>query len=181
MKRTDLKRTPFKKKSRTTTQTKAKKKRDRSATSAIIERQGRPVRGSFDKAAVVLRDLGFCAICRLNTFGYQRWLDSLPLWDGRRAPETVIEDKHTASTPTGKILGRHRARARVLLGRLWGVVLPIGCSLSEIDHIVPVAEGGGGCGLDNLRTLCRKCHTRESAALNRRLRKRPTKGVGRGF
>ncbi len=25
----------------------------------------------------------------------------------------------------------------------------------EVDHVVPVVEGGGECGLDNLRTLCR--------------------------
>ena len=28
----------------------------------------------------------------------------------------------------------------------------------EADHIVPVAEGGGECGLENYRVLCRSCH-----------------------
>ena len=28
----------------------------------------------------------------------------------------------------------------------------------EADHIVPVADGGGECGLDNYRLLCRRCH-----------------------
>ena len=28
----------------------------------------------------------------------------------------------------------------------------------EADHIVPVADGGGECGLDNFRLLCRACH-----------------------
>jgi 5-methylcytosine-specific restriction endonuclease McrA len=28
----------------------------------------------------------------------------------------------------------------------------------QADHIIPVAEGGGGCGLENLRTLCVPCH-----------------------
>ena len=28
----------------------------------------------------------------------------------------------------------------------------------EADHIVPVVEGGGGCGLDGYRTLCIPCH-----------------------
>ncbi len=35
----------------------------------------------------------------------------------------------------------------------------------EIDHIVPVVEGGGLCGLDGFRTLCTKCHKEESALL----------------
>ena len=35
-----------------------------------------------------------------------------------------------------------------------------------MDHIVPVVHGGGGaCGLDNLRTLCRACHHRATARL----------------
>lgn len=28
----------------------------------------------------------------------------------------------------------------------------------QADHIIPVALGGGGCGLENLRTLCVPCH-----------------------
>lgn len=40
----------------------------------------------------------------------------------------------------------------------------------EADHIVAVAEGGGGCGLENLRTLCVPCHARETADLRKRLK-----------
>lgn len=39
----------------------------------------------------------------------------------------------------------------------------------EADHIVPVSEGGGGCGLDNYRTLCRPCHIEETTKLRKRL------------
>lgn len=28
----------------------------------------------------------------------------------------------------------------------------------EADHIIAVAEGGGACGLENLQTLCYRCH-----------------------
>jgi len=38
----------------------------------------------------------------------------------------------------------------------------------QVDHIVPVIEGGGECGLDGLRTLCTECHKKETAALARR-------------
>lgn len=44
--------------------------------------------------------------------------------------------------------------------------------LWEMDHIVPVVEGGGDCGLDNLRTLCWRCHRSETAALAGRRSKR---------
>ncbi len=38
----------------------------------------------------------------------------------------------------------------------------------EADHILPVIEGGGGCGLEGYRTLCVDCHKAETRALSRR-------------
>lgn len=35
----------------------------------------------------------------------------------------------------------------------------------EMDHIVPVVEGGGSCGIEGLRTLCIPCHRRVTAEL----------------
>jgi len=43
-------------------------------------------------------------------------------------------------------------------------------SLWDADHIRPVAEGGGQCDLDNLRTLCVACHREATARLRARLR-----------
>jgi 5-methylcytosine-specific restriction endonuclease McrA len=34
----------------------------------------------------------------------------------------------------------------------------------EADHIVPVADGGGECGLENYRLLCRSCHVSVTGA-----------------
>lgn len=54
----------------------------------------------------------------------------------------------------------------------------------QADHVVPVSEGGGSCGLENLRTLCTACHRRETAALaarrakNRRAAKKLDSGGG---
>ena len=42
-------------------------------------------------------------------------------------------------------------------------------SLWDADHILPVVEGGGECGLANMRTLCLKCHRAVTADLRRRL------------
>ncbi len=47
----------------------------------------------------------------------------------------------------------------------------------QADHVVPVAEGGGLCGLENMRTLCTPCHKRETAALRKRLAETLAKGV----
>lgn len=45
-------------------------------------------------------------------------------------------------------------------------------SLWDADHILPVVEGGGECDLANLRTLCLKCHRKETAELCLRRRAR---------
>jgi len=42
--------------------------------------------------------------------------------------------------------------------------------LWQADHKVAVAEGGGGSGLDNLRTLCTPCHAHETEQLFARLK-----------
>lgn len=44
-------------------------------------------------------------------------------------------------------------------------------SLWDADHIRAVAEGGGQCDLDNLRTLCLPCHREVTSDLRRRLGK----------
>ena len=42
----------------------------------------------------------------------------------------------------------------------------------EADHIVPVVEGGGECGLDNYRTLCVRCHKQATRELRGRMKQR---------
>jgi 5-methylcytosine-specific restriction endonuclease McrA len=42
----------------------------------------------------------------------------------------------------------------------------------DVDHIIPVCEGGGCCGLSNLRTLCKPCHKVETKKLVERRAKR---------
>ena len=51
----------------------------------------------------------------------------------------------------------HQVRHRRILAMGYDDHRLIG-SLWDMDHIHPVDEGGGGCGLDNLQTLCQPCH-----------------------
>lgn len=43
----------------------------------------------------------------------------------------------------------------------------------EADHIIPVSEGGGGCGIDGYQILCIKCHKDDTKKLHRRLSGKP--------
>lgn len=61
--------------------------------------------------------------------------------------------------------GIHRER---LLAR-WGLKRINRKSLWDADHIIPVAEGGGECDLDNLQTLCVMCHRKKTVDLRQRL------------
>jgi 5-methylcytosine-specific restriction protein A len=68
-------------------------------------------------------------------------------------------------------LKRARGPARAAGLRLYGMsTITIRRTLWDADHIRPVAEGGGQCDLDNLRTLCLLCHREATAALRTRLR-----------
>jgi len=42
-------------------------------------------------------------------------------------------------------------------------------TLWDADHIVAVAEGGGGCGLENMQTLCLWCHREKTASKRRKV------------
>lgn len=43
-------------------------------------------------------------------------------------------------------------------------------SLWDADHILPVIEGGGECDLENLRTLCLRCHREATILLRLRIK-----------
>ena len=47
-------------------------------------------------------------------------------------------------------------------------------SLWEAEHIIPVCEGGGMCGIENIKTLCQACHKAATKALRARLKGRPS-------
>ena len=90
---------------------------------------------------VYLRDAGVCAECGVDTVKAYRELKR-------------------SSGP---------AKAEAL--EMWGMrSVTARRSLWDADHILPVAEGGGECDLDNLRTLCLMCHREATAELRRRMR-----------
>lgn len=102
---------------------------------------------SAARGRVFERDRGVCASCGLDTESRKRALARLRRKDPK--DETVRKARELAA-------GFERAvtiRAR----RPW---IAVRRSLWEADHLVPVVEGGGGCGLENLRTLCIPCPPR---------------------
>jgi 5-methylcytosine-specific restriction protein A len=84
------------------------------------------------------RDKGVCAVCKVDTTALRSEFRLVP-----RGSSQVLW------------LGARNLPVELLMRRRW----------FDVDHVVPVVEGGGSCGLENLRTLCVPCHKRETAKL----------------
>ncbi len=114
------------------------------------------VRPSFARAMVRQRDKGVCAVCHLDTTkiraAYMLHLRPYPGW-------------RSASSALRWEIGQALRVALVVAGYLKGS----DSHLWEMDHILPVSEGGGLCGLDNLRTVCHRCHGNATRELRGRL------------
>jgi 5-methylcytosine-specific restriction enzyme A len=96
---------------------------------------------AYLREQILKRDRGVCAHCSLDTIREQTRLK------------------------------RASGSTRVALMRHWGLNKRIRKSLWDADHILPVAEGGGECDLDNIRTLCLRCHRSVTAQLRERIRR----------
>ena len=102
----------------------------------------------FAARKVEERDKGVCAICRRDTEALKAEFRALP--HGYTNRLAWLSER---GLPKG-LISRRR----------W----------FDVDHILPVVEGGGSCGLDNLRALCVVCHkvvTAQLAAKRARARK----------
>jgi 5-methylcytosine-specific restriction enzyme A len=105
---------------------------------------------------VFARDHGVCCQCRLDGSLLDRIIAVL-----RRRSEDGQRDDGDALWLLEQLgFGRRRRVTSV-----W-----------NMDHRIAVSEGGGVCGLGNVRTLCLLCHKRETRALHRRVRDRRIAG-----
>ena len=106
---------------------------------------------SYMRFILHTRDKGVCALCGVDTDALKKEYAAL---------RDRLKETHTyryCEGEAGEFLKAHG--------------IPWGRSTSDwwdADHIVPVTEGGGECGLENLRTLCIPCHKIETATLARR-------------
>ena len=98
--------------------------------------------GRYLRDCVYSRDKGVCSICMIDT---KKTATSILSKSG---DDKLNHMKEFSISPKRKIWIKKHG------GGLW-----------DADHIVPVKEGGGLCGLDNLRTLCIKCHKNETKIL----------------
>lgn len=91
--------------------------------------------GRYMRDCVYKRDKGICKICGIDTKNLAK--TALSLFGDER--DKFLKDNSIS-----------------LKRKIW--IRKHGGGLWDADHIIPVKDGGGMCGLENIRTLCIKCH-----------------------
>ena len=102
------------------------------------------------------RDGGVCSDCGVDTNRLRRALSAIRYGFQLCGQELTPEQRSRQARLF--TFWRKWAKSEGFASDCWG-------SFWQADHIVPVCEGGGLCGLEGLRTLCTRCHKRETKAL----------------
>lgn len=92
--------------------------------------------GTYLRRQVYARDKGICAICNIDTKKTARDLHGL---------------KGVEHDEMRKKYNIHKKRKVTSMRKNGG-------GLWDADHIQRVVDGGGECGMENVRTLCISCH-----------------------
>eukprot|EP00747_Dinoflagellata_sp_TGD_P185821 gnl/TRDRNA2_/TRDRNA2_42565_c0_seq1.p1 gnl/TRDRNA2_/TRDRNA2_42565_c0~~gnl/TRDRNA2_/TRDRNA2_42565_c0_seq1.p1 ORF type:complete len:591 (+),score=92.00 gnl/TRDRNA2_/TRDRNA2_42565_c0_seq1:49-1821(+) len=129
------------------------------------------------RAALFVRDRGVCALCSIDAFAIYKGAsaaveEAIEAW--KTFPQTNITKEDAARSALKQHLESTaplfapQARLRPLRDHWnqWGrrCPLPFKGSFWHGDHVVAVVDGGGSCGLANLRTLCVPCHANVTAS-----------------
>ena len=93
------------------------------------------ISGRYLRDCVYMRDKGVCKICNTDTKLIARQANML----SGKERETYLKDNMIS-----------------LKRKIW--IKKHGGGLWDADHILAVKDGGGMCGLENMRTLCIPCH-----------------------
>lgn len=137
---------------------------------ACIHRWKMKTSTAYVRQCVETRDKGVCAGCSIDTkelgFAFVRYQHEI--LSSQR--ESAIKNGITRLSREG---WGYIERANLKTFQAWGLEygIPPGRlnkSWWDADHILPVAEGGGECGIDNYQTLCLKCHRAKTTEQARR-------------
>lgn len=97
--------------------------------------------GKYLRENVYRRDLGRCNSCKVDT----------------RLQKIALEDSLSACSYDEKHLEYSALIASLVLTRSEAKK-----SLWQADHVKPVEDGGGECGIENMQTLCIACHKKKT-------------------
>jgi len=119
---------------------------------------------NYARHQVYKRDHGVCSQCGLNCSRwfreFKKWMRELRLHLNTLNP-TQCEIRDIAIMEYFWLSGLDNPKKSwVHRSTFW-----------DMDHILPVVHGGGQCGMDNLTTLCVRCHRDKTAKQKRESKK----------
>ncbi len=135
---------------------------------------------SYIRDQIWKRDHGICSLCECDSnadyFAWQKAVQEVNkladrLIQRHRFNVVWVRGRWSFAPDTHSLNYReHHAYRKQLLAKYapLGRWTPGRTSGWDADHIIPVVEGGGQCGLENYRTLCHPCHKKVTAELSRR-------------
>lgn len=121
---------------------------------------------STARGIVTQRDRGICQQCGRDTGRIKSLLYRLRYQGGYVAQSPAWPEAYKCYEQLLLGLGFNAPH-----GQLWRA------ELFEVDHIVPVADGGGLCTPAGLATLCVPCHKMKTREFNRELARRRRSGA----
>lgn len=97
----------------------------------------------------------------------------VPTRTGKKDPYVVRAERPTAAERGYNSRGWYAIRRQVLVRDSWQCQacgrICVDKREAQVDHIVPKTQGGQDT-MDNLQTLCIKCHGRKTVAESKRVR-----------
>lgn len=99
---------------------------------------------SYMREHVYLRDLGICGECGVDTRQTKIIFEN---WQRELRNLKMTKNEYLSAISAYQVTDKESYKS------LW-----------HADHILSVADGGGSSGLDNIRTLCIKCHKTRTKA-----------------
>ena len=127
----------------------------------------------YVRQAVERRDKGVCAACGVNTLDQKAAYAAYQQEQREADRQAAIKNGVWVTmnqTPEQRrtVYNLQQRRDHAWCAEIGVAKGDIHKSWWQADHILPVAEGGGECDLDNYQTLCLKCHKAKTAAQARR-------------
>ncbi|XP_078612934.1 DNA annealing helicase and endonuclease ZRANB3-like isoform X1 [Branchiostoma floridae x Branchiostoma japonicum] len=110
------------------------------------------MKGGHSRQQLRDTEFGVCQICGTNMRQIFQQVKELPMSERK----VFLKGTPLSSLPTAQL---NKIITDPREGQFW-----------HADHIVPVADGGGLCSLDNFRTLCVMCHRKVTQQQNRQRR-----------
>lgn len=141
-------------------------RRTRWCSDACVEKYEIRRNPAYCRKLIRKRDKRVCAMCKLDTNLPQKARSAIVRKIGQKAVRLAIRNDRKCvidSDSQGVVIQIQQALAPWNFQAWWKRK-----SFWDLEHIIPVADGGGECDLSNYQTLCIACHAKKTEEWRRK-------------